>query len=146
MLTELRRNEAARFIAHAALKAGRDPLRELGLADAPLTVGSAALLFELLMEREEEEMTGSEVEEDTQAVIDQMDRDDAWDAATGAAEDGYEGERGVTPPGSAPALPPLRDPEADDAPRAVWRPWPWTVRGSHFAAHAHPAAGASVDG
>lgn len=144
MLTELRRNEAARFIAHAALRAGRDPLRELGLADAPLTVESATLLFELLMEREEEEMTESEVQEDTEALIAEMDREDAWASATGEDEDGYGGERGVTPRACVPRLPPLRDPEQPPAAPFDWYPWPWTVRGSHFAAHAHPAPAPTV--
>lgn len=112
---------------HAALKAGRDPLRELGLPDAPLTVATSTLLFDLLTPKDDGENSDSHQVEDAESMADDMEREEAWDAATGEDDDGYQGPRGVTPPGATRITRPLRDPRATPDLIPVWR-WPMLMR------------------
>lgn len=125
LLRELRNHPAARFIAHAAVKAGRDPLTELGLTEAPLTVLSATLLFDLLMVKEEDELTETEADEAADEMLARMEREEAWDAATDP-EQGYEGPRGLTPKASVRTLYPMPNPEEEVRPAEV-QAWPERV-------------------
>lgn len=58
-------------------------------------------------------MTESEVDEATEEQLQEMLREEAWEAATDP-EQGYEGVRGVTPRGAARTPPPLRNPDAPE--------------------------------
>lgn len=95
LLEEMRKSDLARLIARAAVRAGRDPLRELGLPDEPMRPATALLLFDLLNpERDEDELSDQQKMDLAWKIKERQDRQEAW---AQALRTGYRGPRGTRP-------------------------------------------------